>query len=479
MPWLYTLLGALLALGLSIVPRAGLDTALEFLPSIVDQLQVGGLLSAIWPWFFCGRAAARLLGWRRSALAGTLLASALATVGLGSILMDVMLPRHVMLLASSGAASSALLWWVCDRLRERGALGGTMTVMGGVLLLDLPRLAMGHGASLATDPSILLFVLGAAALLSPAALGVALWRRLPERPPPWLPVKHPLELMLLPLAVGELVSGLRAPGLPYVLDSLAMLGAVALVLWLTRARTQGPPMLAGAGVVEGLVVLGSLCWGIHATSDILGARYVEGPVDGSHSVRVLCTAPGADLAEIERMRARMDELRIEGNVQLLDGLVQLELLDVAEPTELMDTLTAPSRFEIRPENVGDPVLSVAQCPGCEVIDLGEVVLTNSHIAKATMNIGYAGAPGVALEFTPDGEATFAALTTQTVGSRIALMVDGQVLSAPYVMEPITGGKAWLTLDGASVEDAQVIATLLSLEPLEATWIARDFQEITP
>ena len=86
---------------------------------------------------------------------------------------------------------------------------------------------------------------------------------------------------------------------------------------------------------------------------------------------------------------------------------------------------------------------------------------------------------MALEFTPDGEATFAALTTQTVGSRIALMVDGQVLSAPYVMEPITGGKAWLTLDGASVEDAQVIATLLSLEPLEATWIARDFQEITP
>lgn len=481
MPWLYTVLGALGALVLSIVPLAGLDTSLEYMPGVVDELQLGGLLAATWPWFIGGRAAARLTGWRRAFLAGTIVTSALATVGLGALLMEALQGRQALLLGLSGGAGVALLWWLADQLRERGALGGTMTVLAGLLLLDLPGFAISRGMSLATEPHLPLFVLDVVALLSPAVLGLLLWRRLPAKPPRWLPVKHPLELVLLPLAVAELAAGLRAgaPGLPYFLDSLAILGTVAGVIWLTRAETRGPPVLGITGGVLGLVVAGCVALGVHGTADLIDVRYGSGPLDGEHDVRVLCSAPGADLAEVERMRQRLAALHIEGDVQLLDGLVQLELLDVSEPAAVVDTLTTSGRFEIRAEAPEDPVLEIAQCPGCEVIPLGPPVLHNGHIELATMDFGYAGEPTVLLEFSDDGRATFGAMTSQAVGSRIALMVDGQVVSAPVVMEPILGGKAQLSIAGASVDDAQILATLLMLEPLEFTWTLRDLQQIDP
>lgn len=478
MPWLYTLGGAVLALALSLVPLAGLDADLEYMPSIVDRLQLGGLLVAIWPWFLGGRAAARLSRWRKAAFAGTVVLSAASTAAFGSAMMEVLLPRQAMVLAVSGAGGAAALWWLCDRLRQHGAMGGTMTVLAGLLILDLPRLAYAIGASLGDGEQPLIVALSALALAGPGLLGFLLWRRLPARPPDWLPVKHPVELVLLPLAAAELAIGLRsaAPGLPYWIDALAMVAVTVAIAHLTRADTRGLPSLALSGGLLSLVSLGGVGLGLVDTKDVLATRYVDGPLEGIHSVRVLCTAPGADLAEMDRMRERMKALRIEGDVQLLDDMVQLELLEIAEPSEVVAILTAPNRFEIRAES-DDPVLTVADCVGCVPVPLGPPILTNTHIADAVMTFGFDDRPVVMLEFTSDGKATFAQITRELVGQRIGLMLDGQLLSAPVVMEPITGGTAQITSGDASVDEAQITATLLSLEPLESDWVVRDIQEL--
>ena len=54
--------------------------------------------------------------------------------------------------------------------------------------------------------------------------------------------------------------------------------------------------------------------------------------------------------------------------------------------------------------------------------------------------------------TDDCTETFARFTEANVGRQIALVVDGEVFSAPVVREPITGGK--LSLDVGPDDDAR-------------------------
>src|SRR3546814_13537726 len=50
-------------------------------------------------------------------------------------------------------------------------------------------------------------------------------------------------------------------------------------------------------------------------------------------------------------------------------------------------------------------------------------------------------PVVTIRFDSGGSATFARVTSQNVGKRFAMVLDGPVLSAPSLNEPILGGSA--------------------------------------
>jgi preprotein translocase subunit SecD len=64
-------------------------------------------------------------------------------------------------------------------------------------------------------------------------------------------------------------------------------------------------------------------------------------------------------------------------------------------------------------------------------------------------------PVVAVEYDPDGRVQLAELTRRQVGRRIAIVLDGEVRSAPVVQEPITGGSARITL-GADARDPEAL-----------------------
>lgn len=66
---------------------------------------------------------------------------------------------------------------------------------------------------------------------------------------------------------------------------------------------------------------------------------------------------------------------------------------------------------------------------------------------------------VAIEFTDEGAKKFADLTASNVGHKISILLDGEVLTAPVVNEPITGGKAIIT-GSRSLEEAKSLAILL-------------------
>lgn len=69
-------------------------------------------------------------------------------------------------------------------------------------------------------------------------------------------------------------------------------------------------------------------------------------------------------------------------------------------------------------------------------------------------------PVVSFRLTPSSQRLFASFTQQNVGKRVALRVDGRVISSPVIREPITGGTGQLS-GSLTAADAKDIAARLS------------------
>lgn len=91
---------------------------------------------------------------------------------------------------------------------------------------------------------------------------------------------------------------------------------------------------------------------------------------------------------------------------------------------------------------------------------GQTILTGADLKDAReAKDPTSGAVEVDLEFTPAGAKKFADATTANVNKQIAILLDGQVLQAPTVQEPILNGRARIT-GYRSLDEAHTIAILL-------------------
>ncbi len=85
----------------------------------------------------------------------------------------------------------------------------------------------------------------------------------------------------------------------------------------------------------------------------------------------------------------------------------------------------------------------------------EVALTNSDIARAWPQPD-AGGFVIGFMLTEEGSLKLARLTKAHIGENLAVMIDGQVLSAPKIMAEITGGRAQI-LGDFTEESAGLVA----------------------
>jgi preprotein translocase subunit SecD len=64
----------------------------------------------------------------------------------------------------------------------------------------------------------------------------------------------------------------------------------------------------------------------------------------------------------------------------------------------------------------------------------------NDVETAQVDFNQLGMPMIAIKLTALGRSKLADFTTQNVGKRLAIVVNDRVLSAPRVVEPITGGQ---------------------------------------
>ena len=96
----------------------------------------------------------------------------------------------------------------------------------------------------------------------------------------------------------------------------------------------------------------------------------------------------------------------------------------------------------------------------------QAIVTGEHILDAQAGMADWGGPTITLKLDAAGADAFAKATTEHVGHAIAIVFDGQVLSAPVIREPITGGM--LQISGSlTIEAAQTLAGILRAGQLPA------------
>ena len=89
-----------------------------------------------------------------------------------------------------------------------------------------------------------------------------------------------------------------------------------------------------------------------------------------------------------------------------------------------------------------------------------VILNGSHIVDARQSYNpQSGEPVVDLRLDQTGSNELAQITTANINKRLVLVLDGKVITAPYINTPILGGELMLT-GRLKVTEAEDLAALL-------------------
>lgn len=94
------------------------------------------------------------------------------------------------------------------------------------------------------------------------------------------------------------------------------------------------------------------------------------------------------------------------------------------------------------------------------------VVTGEELTDSQPAFDQNGSPAVSFRFNPTGARKFGVYTTENSGSLFAIVLDGEVVSAPRINEPITGGSGIIT-GNFSVEESTNLAVLLRAGALPA------------
>lgn len=93
------------------------------------------------------------------------------------------------------------------------------------------------------------------------------------------------------------------------------------------------------------------------------------------------------------------------------------------------------------------------------IILKDIVLTGADLKSGDPGTNQYGEPVVNIEFKTEGARKFRDVTTRMVGKPLAIILDGKIISAPNVREPITSGRAQISGDFSVQEMRDLVIKL--------------------
>ncbi|OWU83270.1 preprotein translocase subunit SecD [Oceanicola sp. 22II-s10i] len=216
-----------------------------------------------------------------------------------------------------------------------------------------------------------------------------------------------------------------------------------------------------------------------------GANDLEVSVEGDEIVVTLSEAERAATDErtvrqsLEIIRRRIDEVGTrEPTIQRQGSdriLIQVPGLGSASELKAIIGTTAQLTFQpvvnrTTNENyapaAGQEILPSLDEPGQFYILEAAAVVTGEELVDAQPSFDQNGRPAVSFRFNPSGARKFGDYTAANIGNPFAIVLDGEVISAPVIQSHIAGGSGIIT-GNFTVEESTNLAVLLRAGALPA------------
>lgn len=222
-----------------------------------------------------------------------------------------------------------------------------------------------------------------------------------------------------------------------------------------------------------------------------GQRSMEITDAGGGLIRL--TVPPAAINERVRQSVEQSIQIIERRVNELgtvEPLIQRQGLDrilvqvpgLQDPTQLKGIIGKTAKMEFRmvdstvsPDQVGQggrppadsEILQSFESPKQPYVIKKQVLVSGGDLTDAQPGFDQrSGQPIVSFKFNTSGARKFAVATTENVKQPFAIVLDNEVISAPVIQEPITGGSGQIS-GNFTVQQANDLAILLRAGALPA------------
>jgi len=187
------------------------------------------------------------------------------------------------------------------------------------------------------------------------------------------------------------------------------------------------------------------------------------------------TAADAAARSIEVIRHRIDQVGVsEPQISRVGtDRILVQLPGVENPAQLRALIgaTAQMSFHLVESDTGGAQAGTTIMPlrdGGQIAVQDRVALAGDHLTSAASEIDpQTGRPVVTFRFDTTGALEFGRITAENVGRPFAIVLDGQVLTAPVIQQPILGGSGQIT-GNFTMEETQTLAVLLNSGSLPAS-----------
>ncbi len=216
-----------------------------------------------------------------------------------------------------------------------------------------------------------------------------------------------------------------------------------------------------------------------------GATDLQVAGDGSDIIVTLSEAEQRATDErtmqqsLEIIRRRIDEVGTREPTILRQGtdriLIQVPGIGSADEVKAIIGTTAQLTFQpvvSRTTNaetspgVGNELLPSVDEPGMYYVLEQAPVVTGEQLTDAQPAFDQNGRPAVNFRFNPQGARKFGDYTAANIGSPFAIVLDGEVISAPTIQSHIPGGSGIIT-GNFTIEESTNLAVLLRAGALPA------------
>ncbi|PIL21334.1 hypothetical protein P775_04920 [Puniceibacterium antarcticum] len=176
---------------------------------------------------------------------------------------------------------------------------------------------------------------------------------------------------------------------------------------------------------------------------------------------------------LEVIRHRVDQVGVTEPVISRVGKdrVLVQMPGVEDPAELRALLgsTAKMSFQMVASGPGPGVSLLPMRDGSDKLPVEDhVALSGDRLKSAASGFEpKTGRPMVSFSFDRQGSAVFSEITAANIGRRFAVVLDGEVLTAPVIQQAIPGGQGQIT-GNFTPQEAQTLAVLLTSGALPAT-----------